>query len=143
MNTRRFLAASGIFTWIGFVAAISFMEAWLKFKAPGVNLPIGLGIGRLVFAALNKVEWLCAVVVLAALSRRLRSVWNVYLLGAVLILVLQTVWLLPALDARAEVIIQGQEPPHSYFHLVYIISECLKVICLLVRGISLRPGAAK
>ena len=43
-----------VFLWIGFVGAISFMEAWLKFKAPGVTMPIGLGIGKLVFNALNK-----------------------------------------------------------------------------------------
>jgi hypothetical protein len=39
------------FVRIGFLGAISFMEAWLKFKAPGVTLPIS--IGRLVFSALN------------------------------------------------------------------------------------------
>ena len=43
------------FLWIGFVCAISFMEAWLKFRAPGISVPLGLGIGRLVFNALNKV----------------------------------------------------------------------------------------
>ena len=44
------------FIWAGFVCAISFMEAWLKFRAPGVTLPVGLSIGRLIFSALNKVE---------------------------------------------------------------------------------------
>jgi len=43
------------FLWIGFVAAISFMEAWIKFQAPGITVPLGLGIGKIVFAALNKV----------------------------------------------------------------------------------------
>lgn len=38
------------FVWLGMVLAISFLEAPLKFRAPGVTLPIGLGIGRLVFA---------------------------------------------------------------------------------------------
>src|SRR5690606_25200135 len=52
------------FTWLGFVCAISFMEAWLKFQAHGVTLPIGLGIGRLVFHALNKVEWVLAIAIL-------------------------------------------------------------------------------
>ena len=52
------------FLWIGFVCAISFMEAWLKFRAPGITVPLGLGIGRLVFNALNKVELVFAIVVL-------------------------------------------------------------------------------
>ena len=46
------MAAS--FLWIGFICAISFMETRLKFRAPGVTLPIGLSIGKLVFRALNK-----------------------------------------------------------------------------------------
>ncbi len=55
------------FLWIGFVCAISFMEAWLKFQAPGVTLAVGLGIGQLVFALLNKVEWVFASTVLITL----------------------------------------------------------------------------
>ena len=34
--------------WFGLVAAISFIEAPLKFQAPGITIPLGLGIGRLV-----------------------------------------------------------------------------------------------
>lgn len=55
------LALPSIFLWIGFVCAISFMEAWVKFRAPGVTLPLGLGIGSLVFKALNKAEWVFAI----------------------------------------------------------------------------------
>lgn len=59
---RLHLAASAlIFFWCGCVTAISFLEAWLKFRAPGVTVPIGLGVGRLVFAALNKLEWALAI----------------------------------------------------------------------------------
>ena len=60
MNKK--IAIISIFIWLGFVGAISFMEAWIKFQAPGVTLPVGLGIGRLVFAALNKVEWVLLLV---------------------------------------------------------------------------------
>ena len=31
------LAVGASFVWLGFVGAISFMEAWLKFRAPGVT----------------------------------------------------------------------------------------------------------
>ena len=58
-------AVAGV--WLGMVLAISFLEAPLKFRAPGITLALGLGIGRLVFAALNRVEVvLAAVVVLGA-----------------------------------------------------------------------------
>jgi len=41
------------FVWLGMVVAISFVETPLKFRAPGITVPLGLGIGRLVFRALN------------------------------------------------------------------------------------------
>ncbi|MFT4087805.1 MAG: hypothetical protein QM658_11780 [Gordonia sp. (in: high G+C Gram-positive bacteria)] len=43
-----------VFLWLGMVAAISFLEAPLKFQAPGITVPLGLGIGRLVFRALTR-----------------------------------------------------------------------------------------
>ena len=52
------------------VLAVSFLEAPLKFRAPGVTLPIGLGIGRLVFRALNSAEALLAAGILS--GRRFR-----------------------------------------------------------------------
>ena len=55
------------FVWLGMVLAISFLEAPLNFRAPNVTLPIGLGIGRLVFRALNIVEVVFAVAILAVL----------------------------------------------------------------------------
>ena len=44
IRSKYTLAILSTFIWIGFVSAISFMEAWLKFRASGVTLPIGLGI---------------------------------------------------------------------------------------------------
>src|ERR1039458_5793627 len=63
------LDTAATFVWLGMVFAISFLEAPLKFRAPGVDLRIGLGIGRLVFRALNSVEAvLAAVLVIAVLA---------------------------------------------------------------------------
>lgn len=42
--------------WLGFVLAISGMEAWLKFQAPFCPRPFALDIGRTIFPALNSVE---------------------------------------------------------------------------------------
>ena len=53
MDAASAVAAAAIFVWLGMVLAISFLEAPLKFRAPGVTLQLGLGIGRLVFRALN------------------------------------------------------------------------------------------
>jgi hypothetical protein len=126
------------FLWIGFVCAISFMEAWLKFRASGVTLPIGLGIGRLVFNALNKVEWIIGLVILINLIFSKDSVFNfqntIYFV-ILIILITQTIWLLPALDSRAELHIQNQIVPASNLHFYYVGMEILKVICLTIFGI--------
>ena len=50
------VATAAVFVWLGMVLAISFLETPLKFRAPGVDIPIGLGIGRIVFRALNRAE---------------------------------------------------------------------------------------
>lgn len=56
------------FVWVGMVLGISFLEAPLKFRAPGITVPIGLGIGRLVFTALNRIELVFAIVLCVALA---------------------------------------------------------------------------
>lgn len=61
-------AVAVAFVWLGMVPAISFLEAPLKFRAPDVTVPIGLGIGRLVFRALNLGEAVLAVAVVAAVA---------------------------------------------------------------------------
>ena len=59
------VATALTFVWLGMVLSISFLETPLKFRAPGVTIPIGLGIGRLVFRALNAAESMLAVVLVA------------------------------------------------------------------------------
>lgn len=119
--------------WTGFVCAISFMEAWLKFKALGVTREIGLAIGRLVFSALNKVEIFLAIVLLLALVKLPKAPIskNIGLYAACPILLLQTVYLLPQLDERADQIINCVEVGPSYLHFVYVLLECIKVLGLL------------
>ncbi|MFD0940228.1 hypothetical protein [Pedobacter boryungensis] len=136
---KKDIGFGAICIWIGFIGAISFMEAWLKFTAPGVTLSIGLGIGRLVFAALNKMEWvvfLTAFISLFQLKIFFKTT-DTLLLFAALILIVQTIWLLPALDARAELYITGAAVPPSNLHIYYVAAEGLKMITLLTVAISL------
>ncbi len=133
------------FVWIGFVCAISFMEAWLKFHAPGITLPLGLGIGRLVFNALNKVEWILALAIVLSLlfsGEKFFRPRNLLFLAPVILVALQTAWLLPALDTRAELHIQGMTVPPSNLHFYYVGAEAIKIICLFIFGISLFKGIA-
>lgn len=134
------IALIATFLWIGFVCAISFMEAWLKFRASGVTLPIGLGIGRLVFNALNKVEWVFAITIIGNIvfsKSQLLSFQNLLYVFPLLLLIVQTVRILPMLDARAELHIQNQIVPPSNLHFYYVGMEAVKVICLTIFGITL------
>jgi len=134
------LAVVSIFIWVGFICAISFMEAWLKFRAPGINLPLGLGIGRMVFAALNKVEWVLAIAVFFnyLLNKERDFQWfYVLFFIALVILIIQTFYFLPALDTRAELYIQGKDVPASNLHFIYVFIEAFKTVCLIVLGIKL------
>ncbi len=128
------------FLWIGFVCAISFMEAWLKFRAPGITLPLGLGIGRLVFDALNKVEWVFILAIvfqfLIAKAKFLSLKMIPFYLAAILVII-QSIWLLPALDTRAEMHIQGLAVLPSNLHFYYVGFEAIKTISLTIFGIRL------
>lgn len=132
MSVKPILSISSILIWIGFVAAISFMESWLKFQAPGVTIPIGLGIGRLVFGALNKVEWILFIIFIwSSFSYLKANMINIAFSSLVLFILLsQTFYLLPTLDARAELVITQQNLPKSNLHFYFIIAECMKLFLL-------------
>ncbi|WP_188547999.1 hypothetical protein [Hymenobacter qilianensis] len=126
---------ASLFLWAGMVGGISFLEAPLKFTAPHITVPLGVGIGRIVFHALNKVEiGLCALAVISALY--LRPEWRVRagLAALSFVLLLQTFWLLPALDVRAEALLSGNPPPPNSLHLLYIVAEAVKLLLLLGTG---------
>ena len=131
------------FIWLGMVLAISFLETPLKFRAPGVTVPLGLGIGRLVFRALAVVELSLAGVLTAALVLGGRTT-AVIILASLLwaVLVVQVAVLLPRLDRRARFILSGGNPPRSRLHLAYVALDGIKVVLLPVLGVVLVTGAA-
>src|SRR5215203_2889751 len=132
---RKLIQIAIPFIWFGAVAAISFMEAPLKFQAPGITIPLGLGIGRLVFFALNKAEIVLAAVFMLSIlgGRTVGRIAAMLFAWVVGILLLETVWLLPVLDARAELVINGAEP-FSRMHFVYIACDAAKLILLFCLG---------
>jgi GTP cyclohydrolase III len=48
------------------ILAISLLETPLKFRAPGVTVPVGVGIGRVAYQALNHADRARAGVVVDA-----------------------------------------------------------------------------
>src|SRR5690606_24920013 len=134
------LAIAIAFIWVGLILGISSLEAWLKFRAPGVTTAIGLGIGRLVFGALNKTELLLAtVLVITAIAGQgpLLATANIVLSAIVAILIMQTVWLLPTLNTRALRVINDKPVASSKLHIIFIIAELAKMVLLVALGFSL------
>jgi hypothetical protein len=135
------LAVAAIFIWLGMVLAISGLEAPLKFRAPGVTLQIGLGIGRLVFRALNICEVVLAATALVAVVLGRPAVGAVVALGlAVAALGAQVVGVRPALTRRSDAVLADAataQSGRSHAHLVYVGLEAVKVVALVVSGVLL------
>lgn len=136
--------ASGVsvavtFVWLGMVLAISFLEAPLKFRAPGVTVSIGLGIGRLVFRVLNVIEAVFAVVVVITLIfGRPDTVAIAALALAVVVLVVQLAAVRPRLSRRTDLVLTGRDDvPRSRAHRAYVALEGVKVVGLLTGGVLL------
>lgn len=138
MSTARAIEIALTFVWLGMVLAISFVEAPLKFRAPNVTLQIGLGIGRLVFRALNTIEVGFALVILALAASGPTPVRIfVALAVALAALAIQLIAVRPSLTRRSDQVLAGQESPRSRGHYAYVGLEVVKVIALVVAGIFL------
>ncbi|WP_346128265.1 hypothetical protein [Lentzea roselyniae] len=105
---------------------------------PGITLPLGLGIGRLVFRALNASEIVLATATAITFALAPRPLAATVLLVALAVtLAVQVVVLRPRLEARSALIIDGVTPPKSRAHLAYIALEGAKVLMLATFGIVL------
>lgn len=130
---------SVVFVWLGMVLAISFLEAPLKFRAPGITVPLGVGIGRLVFRALNSVEGAFAVVlvvcvVVASPPVALATHW---LVGALCVdLIIGALLLRPLMDRRVKGGRSADGLSRNHLHIWYILLEGIKVLLLLILGVA-------
>lgn len=122
--------------WVGMIAAISFLEAPLKFQAPGITIPLGLGIGRLVFTALNIAELflLVALTVVMLWPKRVRADRNLFIANAALwVIALVKIFVVrPPLNARSDIIVAGGDPGPSILHYLYIGMDLLTLAALIV-----------
>lgn len=123
------------FVWIGFLLAISFMEAWVKFRAESLDLPTALDVGSHVFSALNMVERFFSVALLVYVFIYYTDKL-VVLTGLTIFtfVIAQSGYLLPELNQHAQLIIQGMQPEKSSVHLMYGLMEFVKLIALFVLG---------
>jgi len=94
-----------------------------------------LDVGRVVFAALDKAEFVALVLLLIVIRVSGRAREYLAICGALtLILLAQASWLLPELAARTDQIIAGVEPAASIAHAAYSVLELTKLLLLLYLG---------
>jgi len=132
------IAAAATLIWLGMVLAISFLEAPLKFRAEGLELRVGLAIGRIVFRALNiaEVVWAVVIAVCLAVAKPSGPVLALAALTGAL-LALQLLLVRPRLNRRSARILAGEDGPRSRAHHAYVGSEVLKLGALVALGAAL------
>jgi hypothetical protein len=121
--------------WFGMTAGVSLLATPVRFSAATITREIALDVGQVVFAALNKAEFVALIIllILVRLTGFAKDLWAAC--GALaLILIAQSMWLLPELSARTQQIIAGTEPPPSFVHGAYSILELSKLLLLLYLG---------
>ena len=134
--------------WLGLIIGISLIEAPLKFTAPGITIPLGLGIGRLVFTAMNWIEIVIAVLLLWSTFKTAVGTGYRQLTYAVIVVLLAKVAVIrPLLNDRTEAVIAGTDDGGSSLHLFYIAADGLLILGLIAmlvvavrRWVMIRPS---
>ena len=120
------------------VLAISFLEAPLKFGTPGLDLKVGLAMGRIVFRALNIAEcvWLTVIAVSVAIAGPPARI-TVLAAATGVVLLVQLGLVRPRLTHRSNRILAGYNEPRSSTHHWYVLLEVTKVAALISLGVCL------
>jgi len=123
------------FIWFGMTAGISMLATPVRFTATTITRPIALDVGRQVFSALNKAEFIALIILLIVVRVSAKAKDYLAICGVLaLILLAQAMWLLPELASRTDLIIAGLEPGPSIAHAAYSILELSKLMLLLYLG---------
>lgn len=120
--------------WLGLVLAVSFLETPLKFQVRGMTLPIALELGKIMFGISTNIQMVLIVIMGFSFlfnkeKLNIKLLINFFLLA--LILGLEKFWMLPILDARADVLASGKGLPPTPLHDYFIYAEVLKLILLI------------
>ena len=124
------------FLWFGLTAGISLLATPVRFASQELARDVKFEVASIVFTALNKAELMALVVFLIVIrvSGAAARWWAVAGL-LVLIVMAQSVFLLPELVERADMVVRGIEPPPSYVHMAYSTLELTKLAILFVTGV--------
>lgn len=117
--------------WFGLIMGVSFLATPAKFEAPTLTFPVALDVGRVTFAIWNNVEWLLLAIVGLTVLAGKAQIFLAAAIGVLDVLILiQSMILLPVLNNRAASIMAGSRPHPSSDHLFYIAIDILKLLIL-------------
>lgn len=119
--------------WAGLILGVSFIATPIKFQAPHLTMPVALEVGKATFHLFNLIEWcvIIAALILIAISSKTTRNWSMAV-ALLSIVMLQTFWLLPVLDVRADTVIAGGTPDPGHYHWFYIAAEMAKLILTIM-----------
>jgi hypothetical protein len=134
-SLRRLVFAVVCLLWAGIVLGVSFAET-VKFHVPTLSRSAAFDVGRTVFRISQTLQLLPLGMALAsgAAGQLSRGAWGCFT-AAVLALLVQTVWLFPSLEARAQTLIAGGVPAGHSPHAAYATLEVLKVLALVAAAV--------
>jgi len=134
MNFKIFILLI-IGAWLGLLFGISFVEAPLKFQAPGITMKLGVGIGQLVFGVSHKIQIGFFILIVFYFIKngkiKRQTFWPTLLLLTSLITI-QSFYLFPILDERAMNLLNDQPSESSSHHLIFILTEIAKLILITI-----------
>lgn len=128
------------FFWLGLVLAVSFLETPLKFQVPGMTLPIALELGKIMFGISTNIQLILLLIMVVVFMSDFKKVDKKILITTALlaiILGLEKLWMLPILDARADILATGKGLPPTPLHDYFIYAEVLKLLLLILLPIFL------
>ncbi len=126
------------FFWFGLMLAVSFLETPLKFQVPGMTLPIALELGKIMFGVSTNIQLGLMILIFVNFIFNAKQPSKVMLVSSILlalILGLEKFWMLPILDARADILASGKGLPPTPLHDYFIYAEVAKLVLVVFLGI--------
>jgi hypothetical protein len=137
MELNNPFALIAVLLWIGCVVVTTIRESFLKLKPAGISVPFG--VTDLMFKSLNVVEFGLSLIIIASFfmfGRHPFASSNLTFFIPVCLLMMQTSWLLPALNKRTDIYMRGVPLLSAQLRKIYFATEAVKVTSLLVFGLS-------
>jgi len=120
--------------WAGVSLGGSLVAAPAKFRAPSLDRPTALEVGRAQFLWVGVTEAVLCVALVGALLLAAAVAWW-WLAVPIVIFVIQRLVIMPPLDARTRRLIREERVGTSHLHQVYVVLEVVKFASLVVGGV--------